>query len=53
MDKSASMNGSAKPGRPPKRGWFLGMSFRLRLSWSAVLIVAFAVASTTIYTAQN
>jgi GAF domain-containing protein len=44
------MNSSADRPKPARNGWFSGMSFRSRLSWSTVLIVALAVAATTIYT---
>jgi GAF domain-containing protein/HAMP domain-containing protein len=44
------MGSSANSPKPAKRGWFSGMSFRSRLSWSAVLLVAVAVASTALYT---
>ncbi|MFZ5857568.1 MAG: GAF domain-containing protein [Chloroflexota bacterium] len=44
------MNSSADRPKPARNGWFSGMSFRSRLSWSTVLIVAIAVAATTIYT---
>ncbi len=44
------MNSSADRPNPARNGWFSGMSFRSRLSWSTVLIVAIAVAATTIYT---
>lgn len=44
------MGSSANSPKPAKRGWFSGMAFRSRLSWSAVLLVAVAVASTALYT---
>lgn len=44
------MDSSANRPRSANRGWFSGMSFRSRLSWSTVLIVAIAVTATTAYT---
>jgi GAF domain-containing protein/HAMP domain-containing protein len=44
------MDSTTNRPHPTKRGWFSGMSFRSRLSWSTVLIVAIAVAATTVYT---
>lgn len=43
------MDSNANRPRSAKRGWFSGMSFRSRLSWSTVLVVAVAVAVTAIY----
>lgn len=44
------MGNPIRRSNPSRRGWFSGMSFRSRLSWSTVLIVAFAMAATTVYT---
>ena len=44
------MDRSTRRPKPNIRGLFSERSFRSRLSWSVVLLVIFAVASTTIYT---
>ena len=44
------MDSSTKRPKPNIRGRSSDRSFRSRLSWSVVLLVVFAVASTTIYT---